>query len=128
MGCTECCSILLAIIFPPCGVFCATGCSCDLIINILLTTLAWIPGVLHAFYVLGTTSADKHHTRHLAPPARREARPAQGSYQPLPGHSPGPAHTHASAGPVTGYPVGGGEPSTLPERPPPSGYQVPNMQ
>lgn len=60
--------------------------------------------------------------------ARREARPAQGSYQPLPGHSPGPAPTHASAGPVTGYPVGGAQPSTLPQRPSPSGYQVPNMK
>lgn len=64
------------------------------VINILLTTLAWIPGVLHAFYVLGTTSADKHHTRHLTPPGvLTPVKPHTPTPTP-PFLSPGVAHTH----------------------------------
>ena len=45
-----------AICFPPCGVCLRTGCSCDLVINILLTLLGFFPGVLHALYVIGAWS------------------------------------------------------------------------
>lgn len=44
--------IICAILFPPLGVFLATGCSCDLLINILLTCLGYIPGMIHALYVI----------------------------------------------------------------------------
>ncbi|ODM90537.1 Plasma membrane proteolipid 3 [Orchesella cincta] len=48
----EICMIILALVFPPLGVFLAAGCGLDLCINILLTMLGFLPGVAHAFYVL----------------------------------------------------------------------------
>ena len=36
---------------PPVGVFLVAGCGADLLINICLTVLAFIPGHVHAFYV-----------------------------------------------------------------------------
>ncbi|KAL0584481.1 hypothetical protein ABG067_005660 [Albugo candida] len=42
------CSVLL----PPLGVFFQVGCTRDLAINILLTILGYIPGIIHAVYIL----------------------------------------------------------------------------
>ncbi|KAK1071042.1 plasma membrane proteolipid Pmp3 [Friedmanniomyces endolithicus] len=39
--------IILAVILPPLGVFLERGCGADLIINIVLTCLGYIPGVSH---------------------------------------------------------------------------------
>lgn len=36
------------------GVFLERGCGADLLINILLTILGYIPGIIHALYVLTT--------------------------------------------------------------------------
>ncbi|KAF5367018.1 hypothetical protein D9758_003866 [Tetrapyrgos nigripes] len=44
--------ILVAIIFPPAAAAFITGCSCDLLINICLTLLGYIPGHLHAFWLI----------------------------------------------------------------------------
>ncbi|KAI5983153.1 hypothetical protein EDC04DRAFT_2839196 [Pisolithus marmoratus] len=44
--------IIVAIIFPPAAVAFMTGCSCDLLINVLLTILGYIPGHLHAFWLI----------------------------------------------------------------------------
>ncbi|KAJ7740704.1 hypothetical protein DFH07DRAFT_1064157 [Mycena maculata] len=44
--------IIAAIILPPLGVFLERGCGADLLINILLTILGWIPGVIHALYII----------------------------------------------------------------------------
>ncbi|KAI8449031.1 hypothetical protein BY996DRAFT_7526218 [Phakopsora pachyrhizi] len=43
--------ILVAVIFPPASAIFVTGCGCDLLINILLTILGYIPGHVHAFYL-----------------------------------------------------------------------------
>ncbi|KAI1409593.1 hypothetical protein F5Y13DRAFT_89083 [Hypoxylon sp. FL1857] len=44
---------LLAILFPPLPVWVKTGlCSADSIINILLCMLGYIPGLLHAWYII----------------------------------------------------------------------------
>ncbi|UKZ48629.1 hypothetical protein TrVGV298_002856 [Trichoderma virens] len=40
---SDICKILLAIILPPIGVFLERGCGADLLINILLTILGYIP-------------------------------------------------------------------------------------
>lgn len=48
--------VLLAIVFAPLAVYFADGCGPNLCINVLLCLLAYIPGVLHAFYVLATTA------------------------------------------------------------------------
>jgi uncharacterized membrane protein YqaE (UPF0057 family) len=43
----------IAILFPPIAVWVKCGiCSADSIINILLCTLGWLPGLLHAWYII----------------------------------------------------------------------------
>ncbi|ROV90616.1 hypothetical protein VSDG_07478 [Cytospora chrysosperma] len=44
--------IILAILLPPLGVFLERGCGADLLINILLTILGYIPGIIHALYII----------------------------------------------------------------------------
>ncbi|KAK1924706.1 hypothetical protein DB88DRAFT_509779 [Papiliotrema laurentii] len=44
--------IIIAIIFPPAAAAFITGCSCDLLINILLTLLGYLPGHIHAFWLI----------------------------------------------------------------------------
>ncbi|CAE6425030.1 unnamed protein product [Rhizoctonia solani] len=44
--------IILAIVLPPLGVFFERGCGADLLINILLTVLGYIPGIIHALYII----------------------------------------------------------------------------
>ncbi|KAH8917050.1 UPF0057-domain-containing protein [Atractiella rhizophila] len=44
--------ILVCILFPPAAVFFISGCSCDLLINICLTLLGYIPGHLHGFWLI----------------------------------------------------------------------------
>ena len=48
----------LAIIFPPLAVFlCGKPIQC--VLNIVLTLLGWIPGVIHALFVVNSHLADK---------------------------------------------------------------------
>ncbi|KAI9478848.1 MAG: hypothetical protein EXX96DRAFT_572463 [Benjaminiella poitrasii] len=49
---SDICKIILAIIFPPLGVFGERGCGVDLLINVVLTCLGWIPGIIHALYII----------------------------------------------------------------------------
>ncbi|KIL59955.1 hypothetical protein M378DRAFT_26766 [Amanita muscaria Koide BX008] len=42
----------LALFIPPLAVFLKRGISSDFWINILLWILGWIPGVLHAWYII----------------------------------------------------------------------------
>lgn len=44
--------IILAIILPPVGVFMQVGFSKHFFINIILTLLGYIPGVIHAVWVI----------------------------------------------------------------------------
>ncbi|KAG9290302.1 hypothetical protein G9A89_007033 [Geosiphon pyriformis] len=44
--------ILVAILFPPAAVLMVAGCGADFCINIGLTILGYIPGHIHAFYIL----------------------------------------------------------------------------
>ncbi|KAI8339578.1 UPF0057-domain-containing protein [Chlamydoabsidia padenii] len=43
---------IFAIILPPLGVFFEKGCNSDFFINIALTILGFIPGIIHAFYII----------------------------------------------------------------------------
>ncbi len=45
--------ILISILLPPLGVFLQTGLSKSLLINIVLTLFGYLPGVVHAAYVIG---------------------------------------------------------------------------
>ncbi|KAI0058616.1 UPF0057-domain-containing protein [Artomyces pyxidatus] len=49
---SDVCLILVAIIFPPAAAAFIAGCSCDLLINILLTILGYLPGHIHAFWLI----------------------------------------------------------------------------
>lgn len=51
-GCADFLRIVLAIILPPLGVFLEVGLGKHFWLNILLTILGWLPGVIHAFYVI----------------------------------------------------------------------------
>ncbi|WP_343762819.1 YqaE/Pmp3 family membrane protein [Gangjinia marincola] len=44
-------TIILNILLPPLAVFMNHGVGTTLLISILLTLLAWIPGIIHAFLV-----------------------------------------------------------------------------
>lgn len=48
---SDICKVILAIVLPPLGVFLERGCNADFFINILLTILGYIPGIIHALYV-----------------------------------------------------------------------------
>merc|ERR1711936_432719 len=47
--------ILLSIFLPPLAVFFLKDVGMELVINIVLSVLFWVPGVLHALYVTYTT-------------------------------------------------------------------------
>ncbi|KAL9715063.1 plasma membrane proteolipid Pmp3 [Leucoagaricus gongylophorus] len=54
---SDICKIIFAIVFPPLGVFLERGCCADLLINILLTILGYIPGIIHGeLSIVGCTS------------------------------------------------------------------------
>jgi uncharacterized membrane protein YqaE (UPF0057 family) len=44
--------ILLAILLPPLGVFLQVGLGLQFWVNILLTLLGYIPGIIHAIYII----------------------------------------------------------------------------
>jgi uncharacterized membrane protein YqaE (UPF0057 family) len=46
--------ILLAILLPPLGVFLQVGIGAHFWINILLTLLGYIPGIIHAVWIIAT--------------------------------------------------------------------------
>ncbi|KAF1967492.1 hypothetical protein BU23DRAFT_573230 [Bimuria novae-zelandiae CBS 107.79] len=48
------CKIMFAIIFPPIGTLFVAGPSPDAWVNVYLTLLGWIPGVIHALYLIVT--------------------------------------------------------------------------
>lgn len=45
--------ILLAILIPPLGVFTQVGFTGHFWLNIVLTLLGYIPGLIHAVYIIG---------------------------------------------------------------------------
>lgn len=49
---TDIFKIIFAIILPPLGVFLEVGFKVQFWINILLTLLGFIPGIIHALYVI----------------------------------------------------------------------------
>ena len=44
--------ILLAILLPPVGVFMEVGLSGAFWLNVLLTILGYVPGIIHALYII----------------------------------------------------------------------------
>jgi uncharacterized membrane protein YqaE (UPF0057 family) len=56
--------ILIAILIPPQGVFLQVGIGLQFWVNILLTLLGYVPGIIHAVYIIVTR------------PERQPSRPA----------------------------------------------------
>ncbi|KAI9249478.1 plasma membrane proteolipid 3 [Phascolomyces articulosus] len=52
LTCSDICKFILAVVLPPLGVLAERGCTIDLLINVGLTLLGWIPGIIHAFYII----------------------------------------------------------------------------
>lgn len=46
--------IIIAILLPPLGVFLQVGLGGQFWLNILLTILGYIPGIIHAVYIIAT--------------------------------------------------------------------------
>jgi uncharacterized membrane protein YqaE (UPF0057 family) len=46
--------LLLAILLPPLGVFLQVGFGLQFWINILLTLLGYVPGIVHAVWIIAT--------------------------------------------------------------------------
>ncbi|KAG4930941.1 hypothetical protein AAZX31_17G175000 [Glycine max] len=52
MGSETFLEVILAILLPPVGVFLRYGCGVELWIDLVLTILGYIPGIIYAIYVL----------------------------------------------------------------------------
>ncbi|MEM8675110.1 MAG: YqaE/Pmp3 family membrane protein [Cyanobacteria bacterium P01_G01_bin.67] len=48
--------IIASILLPPLGVFMTMGVSQALLINVLLTLLGWLPGIIHALWIVSKQS------------------------------------------------------------------------
>lgn len=44
--------IILAIILPPVGVFMQVGLTAHFWINVILTMMGYVPGIIHAIYII----------------------------------------------------------------------------
>ncbi|NJK56048.1 MAG: YqaE/Pmp3 family membrane protein [Pleurocapsa sp. SU_5_0] len=49
-------NVIAAILLPPLSVFLTMGVSQALLINILLTLLGWVPGIIHALWIISKKS------------------------------------------------------------------------
>ncbi|KAM3120523.1 UPF0057-domain-containing protein [Candidozyma auris] len=54
MVCGDILKIIVAIFLPPLGVFLEVGCSGAFWLNLILTFLGYIPGIIHALYIIIT--------------------------------------------------------------------------
>ncbi|NLC49026.1 MAG: YqaE/Pmp3 family membrane protein [Bacteroidales bacterium] len=44
-------TIVLCVLLPPVAVFMKTGFNSTFLLNVVLSILGWVPGVIHALYV-----------------------------------------------------------------------------
>ncbi|KAL2044441.1 hypothetical protein N7G274_003146 [Stereocaulon virgatum] len=64
---------LLAILFPPIAVWIKSGiCSADSLINILLCVLGYIPGLIHAWYIISLYPEPSDYEYETIPPDQGE--------------------------------------------------------
>ncbi|KAH6850765.1 hypothetical protein B0I37DRAFT_372348 [Chaetomium sp. MPI-CAGE-AT-0009] len=62
---------VFSLFFPPLGVAMLAGCGADLLINILLTVWLWLPGAMHAIYLLIVYYDRREKYKAGYPPLRR---------------------------------------------------------
>ena len=51
--------IILAVLLPPLSVLLRAGLGLQFLLNVLLTLIGWIPGVIHALWVLYSGSSPR---------------------------------------------------------------------
>jgi uncharacterized membrane protein YqaE (UPF0057 family) len=51
--------VIFATVLPPLGVFCAVGLRSQFWLNLVFTLLGYVPGVVHAFYVLLSSDLER---------------------------------------------------------------------
>ena len=51
--------VIFATVVPPLGVFCAVGLRSQFWLNLVFTLLGYVPGVVHAFYVLLSSDTEQ---------------------------------------------------------------------
>ena len=129
MSCGDIFLGLLAVIFPPIAVWVKRGlCSADSLINILLCCLGFIPGLIHAWYIIAKYPEEDYDYERVPDSESRVTyyyvshEPAQRNYgtqgaqqgQPKkPNRAPQvPEHSRPAAGPSVG--AGGEEPGAPP--------------
>ncbi|KAI6676451.1 hypothetical protein NL676_037247 [Syzygium grande] len=83
MGSETFLEIILAILLPPVGVFLRYGCGVEFWIDLLLTILGYIPGIIYAIYVLYWAGLNESSSRNGLVLLRLRARdtvPVEGEY------------------------------------------------
>ncbi|KAG1838292.1 hypothetical protein DFJ58DRAFT_132873 [Suillus subalutaceus] len=100
-GAADCVLILVAVIFPPAAAAFISGCGCDLFVNILLTLLGYLPGLLHALWLIFKRTSVQE-------------RRARGSYRYTGAGTPAPAPQQSASQPP-GYGA-----TNQPSAPPPT--------
>ncbi|KAI1658000.1 hypothetical protein F4813DRAFT_389264 [Daldinia decipiens] len=124
---------LLAILFPPLPVWVKTGlCSADSIINVLLCVLGYLPGLIHAWYIISKfpesyeyevvpQDSERAHVTYVfvqepQPQARPQAHPKSASNaQPNYGATDNNHNASSSAGPSDAHDDEGNAPPTYAE-------------
>ena len=99
-----CCALVVSIFFPPLSVLMLEGCGVDFCINLLLTLLGWIPGIIHACCIMARPESTQH--QHLITTTNYLPQTQQPSYYP---------QVH----------VINVQPSEPPPQPPPPGLHLP---
>lgn len=103
MSCYDLLLVIVAVLFPPIAVAVRRGvCSADFFINVALCCLGFLPGLIHAFYIISKYPGDEPSCRHSG------YAPVNGSQQPFYGSS----DLERAAGPSSGQ---------QPQQAPPSG-------
>jgi uncharacterized membrane protein YqaE (UPF0057 family) len=51
--------VLLAILLPPVGVFLTVGLGLQFWLNILLTIFGYVPGIVHAIWIIATRAKER---------------------------------------------------------------------
>ncbi|KAI9143857.1 hypothetical protein BKA69DRAFT_1059402 [Paraphysoderma sedebokerense] len=52
LTCSDICKFIAAVLLPPLGVFLEVGLNRDFWINVILTILGYIPGIIHACVII----------------------------------------------------------------------------
>jgi len=128
---------ILAILFPPIGVWVKRGlCSADSLINIALCCLGYLPGLIHAWYIIAKFPEPGYDYEPLQQDAEgrvyvivhdgsgRSRRQQQQQQQPKPNKKPGQPNSNMTYG-TTGAPApqqNGGEGSSEGNHAPPPSY------